>query len=1089
MNTFGVSKNVALIFAILVALTLTPVVSAFAQTAGTGSISGTVKDQNGLAVPGAKMVVRNVDTGSERNLTTNGEGLYVAPYLQPGHYEVAVSKEGFADYVHRNIELMVGQALTIDVPMQIKTAVYSVTVTSEPLLMDAERMDVSQTIAQYQVRNLPLNGRRWDNLVLLTPGVSEDGGFGLVSFRGISALYNNNMVDGADNNQAFFAEARGRTRLPYGYSLEAIQEFNVETSTYSAEYGRAAGGIVNAVTKSGTNQWHGDGFYFIRDSAFLARDPAGNSAGVPGNPKPQERRQQFGGTFGGPIVHDRLFVFGSYDQQKRNFPAIVLLDDPHFFETSTPGTQANVCVSDPNPAIVAECNTILTALHPIFLNLEPRKGDNYIGLGKVDFQINNNNRLSGVVNILRWSSPNGIQTQPTTTSSALANGADNVNDEFLTITLNSVITPSVVNEFRFQYGRDFEFQSANHSGPAFPFGDNGGADFGMPDFLPRGAFPNEKRNQWLDNLTWSRGRHQFKVGFDINHVSDKIQNLFLGGGNYDYSGCGSGALLALATDIVTASSSSCSGFTQAGDPITGSGKGSFSTNDFNFYFQDNIKLRPDFTLNLGLRYEVQTMPSVVRANPLVPETSHLNTDWNNLGPRLGFAWNIHGGGKQVLRGGYGIYYGRTQNSTIFSFLFQNGNFQQTFSLSPGDCGYPLVPNDVLPQPSTAPPFSPIFGTTGPTPVAEFPSVSAFLAKCPGSAAATTVDTLARNFVNPLVHEFDLAYERELPGKLDFTLSYLGSRANHLPVFDDANLPPPDTTKTYVIQDINKNVVGTFTVPFFSGAVPRPNPNVGIVLEGRSAVNSWYHGMVVSVRRREVKGFSFDSNFTWSQARDDGQVAGVNGTFSGTVIPLNPFNLRGEYGLSELDIRRRFLLNLYWVTPFADWTQNDVLKHVVGGWRFSSVFRAQDGHPITAGVSGFPRCAFDGALTCGAVSSFGSRTSGRAPFFPRNSHFNTPGFWNFDLRVDREFKLTERASLDLIWEAFNLFNHTLKLGVNTTAFNFNNPGSRGCPAAGSPGVPAGFKGCVLPNRSFQLVRSTSNTLYGARQMQLGIRIRF
>lgn len=1063
-------------------LVLSLATSAGAQSAGTGSIGGTARDPNGLVVPGVEVTIRNPDTGAERKLTTNEAGLYAAPFLQPGRYEVRGQKAGFASVVRTDLRLEVGQALTVDIDLPLKAEQQTVTVTGEAGLVETTKFDVSQRVTQVQVENLPLNGRRWDNLVLLTPGVSEDGGFGGVSFRGISSLYNNNMVDGADNNQAFFAEARGRTRLPYGYSLDAIKEFNVTTAVYSAEFGRAAGGVVNAVTKSGTNEMHGDLFYFIRDQSFLAGDPIANASG---QPKPEERRQQFGGSFGGPIVKEKLFFFLDYDQQKHNFPAVIIPASANFFSTTDAQGEVFRCTD-------VNCPTVIAALSSITNTTNPRNGDNYIGLSKVDYQVNPNNRISSVFNILRWNSPDGIFTSPTPTTTALGNGTDLVNNEFVTTTWNSVISSALVNELRFQYGRDFEAQIPNASGPSISI--TGAASFGMPNFLPRGAFPNEKRFQWVDNLSWVRGRHEIKTGLDINYVRDNIQNLFQGGGVYSYTDTGAtgpgGALNKFVQDLRSGSRTYFS-FTQAVDPITGSGTGFFTTTDYDFYVQDNLKVRTNLTLNLGVRYELQTMPSVVKANPAVPETASLNTDTNNFGPRVGFAWSLGKGQKQVIRGGYGIYYGRTQNSSVFTALFQNGVFQQTFRLGTTDCGAPTVPNVLFPQPSTAPAFTPIFGGSGPTPTNTFPSLAAFLAACPTAVSqGSVVDALDPTFVNPLVHEFDLAYEHELPWNVSASLSYVGARGNRLPVFVDANLPQPDMTQTYVVSG-SLFPSQQFTVPFFSGAVPRPRTGVGVLLMGKSVINSWYNGLVIRVRRPPTRGFSFDANFTWSQARDNGQVAGVNGTFAGTVSALNPFDLRGEYGLSEIDIRRRFILNLYWETPFANWTQNEVLKHIVGGWKVASVWRVQDGRPVEAD-SGRRTCTNgDGGLTCGAVNGNGAAVNGRAPFIERNTLFTSPGLFTTDLRVGRAFKIKERSNIEFLWEAFNLFNRTNAVpssginAVDNVAFNFTNPGGA-CTAP--PGV-TNFGGCLTQRSGFLTVRSTGNTLFTARQMQLGVKFRF
>jgi hypothetical protein len=1101
-------KTAAMRCLAVLALTLCTVTAAAGQSAGNGSIAGTVTDPKGLVVPGAQVLVRKLDTGADRTLTTNEAGFYTAPYLQPGRYQLRVKKEGFAEVIRENLTLEVGQALAVDVDLPLKATQQTLTVTAAAGRIETQSADVSQTIAQDQVENLPLNGRRWDNLVLLTPGASEDGGFGLVSFRGISGLYNNNLVDGTDNNQAFFSETRGRNRVPYGYSLDAIREFHVATGVYSAEFGRAAGGIVNAVTRSGSNDYHGGAFYFLRDALWLARDPIANASG---QPKPDERRQQYGGSVGGPIVHDRLFFFANYDQQKHNFPAIITPTDPHFFNTSSPNSQASNCVAA--ATLAAACRSVLNALEPLYNATVPRKGDNHIGLGKLDYQLDRNNLISGVANILRWDSPNGIFTSPVLSTSILANGTDKVETEFLTVAWNSVMKPTVVNEARFQYSRDFESQSPNHSGPSFRFDLIGGAQFGMRDFLPRGSFPEEKRFQWVDNLSWARGRHELKTGLDLSHVRDNIQNLFQGGGVYSY--LGANALRNFVADLTTGSRS-YSNFTQAIDPITGIGSGLFSTNDYNFYFQDNFKARRNFTVNLGLRYELQAMPGIVKANPLVPESARLNTDTNNLAPRFGFAWDLTGSQKQVIRGGYGIYYGRTQNSTVFIHLFQNGAFQRVFRLKPTDCGAPPVPNVLFPQPTTAPTFSPIFGTSGPTPTNLYPNLAAFLAACPSAGATSTVEVLDPGWVNPLVHEYDVTYERALPWKLDLSVSYLGARGNQLPIFYDANLPPPDTQKTYLIFDGSGSPLAPkqVTVPFFSGppVAPRPRQGLGIVLMGKSVVNSWYNGLVLRLRRREAQGFAFDANFTYSKAIDDGQCGNTECTFANLSPVVNPFDLRGEYGRSALDIRKRFVMNFYWVTPFANWTANTTFKRIVGGWKASGIFRAQDGHPVTANLNGFPSCKTgDGGLSCGSVSAFASAAAGRVPFIERNSLFTSPALVNFDLRIAREFRLSERATFEFLWEAFNLFNRTSavpgsKDAVQGQAFDYiapsshfisGNPSSPLCPNQSSLAGAPDFNGClvrhappqVAPGSDFLTIQNTSNALFGARQMQFGAKFRF
>lgn len=1109
-----------------------------AQSAGTGAITGTVKDQSGAVIPGAEVTVKNTRTAETRTISTTEAGRYSAPFLTPGTYQVTAKQSGFTDVVVTGIIVEVGQNVVIDVSMPVKAAEESITVTSETALVETEKFDVSTSINADQVQNLPLNGRRWDNLALLTPGAAEDGGFGLITFRGISALYNNNMVDGADNNQAFFSEARGRTRIAYGYSINSIKEFQVQTAAYTAEYGRAAGGVVNAVTKSGSNEWHGDAFYFIRDKAFIARDPVANGQCNPASPifsvfcsKPDERRQQFGGAFSGPLLPEKLFFYLNYDSQRRNFPVTHVVNAANFFDFSG-GTTASADVCDnPAGAIVnttAQCQAALALIAPLANTVAARKGNQHLGLAKLDYQLNADHRISGVFNILRWNSPNGIQTAAVLRGLApTSNGTDLVHNEFITVTWNAVLSPTLVNELKFQYGRDFEAQTPNASGPQIQIGN--GTNFGMPNFLPRGRFPNEKRFQWVDNVGWIRGAHQVKFGFDINHVRDDIQNLFNGGGIYSYSG--NDGLRRFVFDLNNPGSRNYNTFTQAADPVTGSGIGFFVTNDYNFYVQDTWKVAPNVTFNFGLRYEMQALPTPPNPNPLVPESAKLNTDTNNFGPRLGFAWGLGAQQKQVLRGGYGMYYGRTQNSTLFVHMFQNGVFQRTFNLNPtqaGSCAATAagltLPNVLFPLPSTAPPFNPIFGTGGPTPSTVFSSYQDFANQCPALAGGSvTLQTLDPEFVNPLVHQYDLAYETELPWRLGLTVNYLGSRGQRLPVFYDVNLPAPTGTATYLVFDGSGNPfspVSQFTVPHFvvNASNPRPRAAAGVtgpLVMGKSIVNSWYNALVVRVRRREQRGFSFDANYTWSQSRDNGQVLGTSGTFFGTVNPLNPYDLKGEYGLSETDIRNRFISNIYWSLPFGNMTDSKGLKAVIDGWKLATVWKIQDGRPVSSGMVGRPSCAAApgaaalasgsnaGGLTCGATSNTGGAIDGRVPFIPRNTNFTTPALINFDLRIARVFKITERSDVEFLWEAFNLFNRTHVLTVSSGLFDFVARNSTtpptgtslNCSTAGA--AITNFNGCLVQRVPPHIAASsghlststTSNTLYGARQMQFGLKFRF
>src|SRR5438552_1573737 len=320
-------KSLRFCFASLLVLAVCAL-SAMAQSTTTGAINGAVTNPNKEVVTGATVTVKNNDTNKEVTATTDDNGGFKVTNLDPGTYTVTVSAAGFAPFTNGGIVVEVGRSTPVEVGLSLQGVTGTVQVTAEAPVINNSSQDFTSNINQTTINESPINGRRWSNFAILTPGAVPDGTFGLISFRGISGLLNNNTIDGGDNNQAFFAEERGRTRISYVISQAAIREFQVNTSSYSAEYGRSAGGVTNAVTKSGTNEWHGSGFLYDRNNKLGARNPlATNSVLVGGVSTPTafkavDVRYQFGGTVGGPIVKDKAFFFFSYDQQRRNFPGV-----------------------------------------------------------------------------------------------------------------------------------------------------------------------------------------------------------------------------------------------------------------------------------------------------------------------------------------------------------------------------------------------------------------------------------------------------------------------------------------------------------------------------------------------------------------------------------------------------------------------------------------------------------------------------------------------------------------------------------------------------------------------------------------------
>jgi len=399
----------------------------WAQSTTDGAIGGVVTDPSGAIVPGAMATSTNLGTSRTSTATTDGAGRYLIGHLQPGTYSLEIAAKGFGGFKATNITVEVGRATPIDATLGVEAQRETIVATAEAPVLVTDRADFTTNINSTSLENLPMNGRRWSFYALSTPGAVADGGFGLVSFRGISGLLNNNTVDGADNNQAFFSEERGRTRISYSTSEAAIQEFQINTSNYSAEYGRAAGGVVNAVTKSGTNQIHGQAFWYLRSSDWGAINPFsfkkvninGTLTNVPF--LPEDKRHQFGGGIGGAIIKDKLFFFFSADQQLRPFPAAANSGTPNAIFapiTVAPPTAPNTCTSKGlSEGNILSCRGITQpqtdAALALLTNLTgtvPRRGDQLILLPKIDWNINTKNHASFTYNRLRWNSPEGIQS-------------------------------------------------------------------------------------------------------------------------------------------------------------------------------------------------------------------------------------------------------------------------------------------------------------------------------------------------------------------------------------------------------------------------------------------------------------------------------------------------------------------------------------------------------------------------------------------------------------------------------------------------------------------------------------------------------
>ena len=1084
----------------------------WAQTAGAGTISGTVTDTSNAIIANAAVTITNIDTGASRMLITNAAGSYVGALLQPGHYTVSVSAPNFGNYEQRNIVLHVGDTLTVDAPLPPASVQSTVQVSAAAPLLDPERTEVSQVVSEKLVQNLPVNGRRWDDFVLLTPNVVNDGGSGLISFHGISGLYNSNYVDGANNNQMLFSEARGRASgAPYIYSLDSIKEFQVATATYSAEFGQAAGGQVNAITKSGTNQLHGDLFYYLRYPSLNALDPYNKGQGIVNhNPllltQPIHQQQQFGGSVGGPILKDKLFGFFTYDGFRRVNP--VLYSSTANISLTPAGAYGdhgnNITPAQcPSTITADQCSNSIQYLQALSGSY-PRTGIQDIFFPRLDWQINDKNHVFANFNFSNYHSPSSYASNPSySNSSVTTNGSTNYHERFVVAQWTDALTDHSVNEVRFQWGRDLETAGANAPAPSVTLTNL--QTYGMPNALPRTAEPDEHRYQFTDVFSTTHGKHTLKFGGDLNLVHEVMINLFQGGGLYSYTkGIGpSDNFVSWVQDFFPASASDplagthYDTFVQVIDPITHTGKDDFWMKMIDGFAEDSWKITHNLTLDLGVRYDVQLTPQPLHPNTSTALAAYYNQTLKNVldrvQPRIGFAWSPQPG--TVVRGGYGLFSALNQGSTYYAMRVENGVYQTNYNFNGAGAaggtlpeGAPLFPNVIFTPPGPPLNSAPLYGVPSPTSLGGAPTTVTPLPS--GFTPLPSFHGLDPNFVPPLAHEMQLGVEQQLPGRMTLSVGYVGTRALRLPVFADANLigQTPSSTKTYQQVDKSGDAIGTpFTLPFYL-PTDRRDTTIGSLNTGFSSVNTWYNSMAVTVKKPFENGLEILANYTWSKALDLGQVPGAFGTFYGSDAPLDPNNLRAEYGRSDLDQRNRFVGSVVYQPQV--FVGNWWVKHLVDDFIFSGTATETTGFPVTAGLSGYPKGGADGGVTGGVMSSSsGSATNGRAPNqVARRNAFPGPGVRNIDFRVTRNFPITEKVSFQILGEAFNILNQRINQSVNTTGYSLVSAGAGTCSNFTSDAITGG---CIAPTTGIPLgtPTSTSSLLYGPRQLQFSAKLFF
>ncbi|HKM66942.1 MAG TPA: TonB-dependent receptor [Candidatus Acidoferrum sp.] len=1017
-----------------------------------GGIRGEITDAHGLHVAGAKVVARNLGTSETREVTADAEGEYRFLELSAGEYEVSAMATGLQEVHVPRVRVEVGVETIVSIALtQVTGRQETVNVVETVPLVETSSTTLSQVVDRQLVQELPLNGRDFGKLVALTPGVTVEGsgvagsekGFGQFNINGNRDRSNNYNLDGTDNNDPFFNNSAlnqvGITGAPATLlPLDAIQEFNIQ-SQFGSEYGRNSGSVVNIVTRSGTNQLHGSLYEYNRNSAFDARNYFNTKLQDNGSPNPQSHfnNNNFGGSLGGPVLKDRVFFFFAYEGQREVVGSDFNLVVP---STAQIATAQEIAVNNPymtvpsvNPALISITNLFPTSDSNSLAYSVRDKNDNDNLIGKVDFKINDNNSLSG-----RYAFGRSDQVFPLGSLGGYGSGSRLANFEQISptrvqvVSLNWLTTFSTerYNEVRFGYSR---FRTSFNSADATPGNPNfidpaalnldmGTDHAGLPEIdfngdlenlgataysVPRGRL--SETFQILDNYTWIRGHHTIKFGgeyhrYDVQSFNDNLER-----GLLDVNKC------------VFIDENSCP--TLSDDPIvnelanfyvgnifavgnSGNTQRFTFNNNFGFFGQDEIRVRPNLTITAGLRWEYigplgekhdllsnfDASGNLVQVgSPTLPNV--YNRDLNNFAPRLGVSWSPRR--NTVVRAAYGIYYDYTpQNNLIANYTNSAGiatNPVASLSNSP----YFVGALDFNSGPWTGTATGPVFTPT------VFPQ---------------SIFVTDHNLRTPYVQSWNLNIQREINRALAFEVGYVGSKGTKLTRLYDANQGRD--------SGINDPAYPQYAaVDVFSGGA-----------------NSTYNGLQTTVRLQQLHGFSGFSTYTFSKSLD-GASDGINFNFANAAFPQDSTNLAAEKGPSTFDTRHRWTTAINYAVPEAHF-----LPHVLGaGWQLNSIVTVQSGRPISIitdaggvnfnyvqrpdivpGVSPIlshwtPATGYlnPNAFAYPAVTA--SDPNGYFGDLGRDEIFG-PGFWNVDFSVSKIFQLRENLQLQFRSEFFNIFNH-------------------------------------------------------------------
>ena len=1017
--------------------------SGFAQSqTTTGTVQGDVLDERGGSVAGATVEATNRDTNFKQIERTNSDGHFAFLSLAPGHYKLTINQPGFASVLQQNVNLTVGQVINIPVTLKISSVSQEIVVSDVPVV-ETTKTENSATLDEAAVAQTPVLGRKFEDLLTLTPGVSISQGpdGDEININGQRGIFNNISLDGGDYNNGFFGEQMGGQRAAIDITLEAVKEFQVVASGANAEFGRTAGGVVNVITKSGTNDMHGSAFEYFRTESLTA-------ATSDGKPLDNFRRNQFGGSFGGPLIKNKLFFFAAgegirEDLTRKNLS--VPLGPACSVATPVAGANDAVISLSPECQRVALLHFFSTAPFPSTIK-NTNEGlavdhsvRNASVFGRVDYNLNSKNQIFGSYNFDWSKNPN--QTFDVPTYGTSANGIEGPS-KIQAVSTNwfSTLSNSMLNEAHFTYAREARPRNTINpsSVPDTAMGFATNFRFGEPFFLEPSVDELFYRTDIRDNFSVIKGKHTFKFGgewihsrnsqifrgfFTGRYIFDSVTGFLhyatAGGTGFGPTAaeCADGTFtdISLVTGISATSNGNCPngsaftggplllylqhGPTSSGETLDQSGKADFANEDYSLFFQDTWKLFRNFTLNYGLRWDAQKFPDPTippsataygsnLSDPNFPSNGKLPNQYKEFQPRVGFAWDVRGDGKSAVRASWGIFNARQNMLTQVGPITTNGVQQQ--EIAAGSCLFKFTVATVTQCGQNS--------AGGPPPT--YPSTVPITPLAPGTFPFQPgVTVFARDYANPRIYTTNVGYEQQLVGDYaayaDFTLS----KGVHLTRFINPNVGPVS-----VIPQNADTVSYSGTAPF---------GNLGSVTDTVSSAKSLYRGVTFGFRKRMSHRFLFDANYTYSVDKDDD--SNERDPFTFRYADLH--NLKAEYSNSDRDERHKF--NFYTVSNLPWGFDADVRMQAHSAQPITDVANLTPSGPACSITNSNTR--FVNGVDCG-----------------RNHLRKDNAFFTFDFGVARPIHLGERFSIVPKLEMFNTFNN--KNNVNPLSspqlFDFN-----------------------------------------------------